>query len=746
MMKHRRITALLMALFMLTASLGLTACNKNGGDGDTGSGNGSGSNSTSDITYNATYTDWVEGGSPEIIGCRDGVLTALLSKYEEDSQTCSIETINLDTMEKTSTPLQYEMNSDTYIGNLTMLADGKMVGIMVKGSHTKEDYSDYTSTQHLVSVALDGTVSEIAEIQDVLGDKNTYVQSMCVNAEGKFFIAVGGEDESKNKVLILDAEAKKIGEVSIGSWVENMVITESGTVYVNYWGNEGRVSKKIDATGNVAGEIKLTGNGGNMFAADAENVFMLDGNTLILTDMSTGESKELLNWMNIDIDGNNIRYVSTLSDGRLLAISSTYGESVKSELIILTPGEAGQNADKKEITFACLYLDEKVKENILDFNKNNAEYRITVKEYSTDDWETGIAQFNNDLTSGNMPDIIDFSSGINPATYASKGLLEDLYSYIDSDPDMKREDFLENVFGACEIDGKLYFAPTMFSVNTLVGRASLLGDEPGWTMEEMMAYVNEQPQGTQIFEYATKESVLYTCALNNMGRYVNWETGECNFETKEFVDILNFANTFVSSENYEYDSSKAAPEMIESNSLLFMELYLSDPGSYQVYNQIFKGDMTAIGYPNSDGTNGAILLNSSSQLAISSKSKNKDAAWQFIRMGLLDEYQEDEYLYAFPVKKTAFEKVLQDSMKETDGGASWGWGDGYTVTVGATTQEEVDEIRTLIENTTSFSTYDEEINKIVNEETKPFFEGQKSANDVAKIIQSRVQIYVNENR
>ena len=42
--------------------------------------------------------------------------------------------------------------------------------------------------------------------------------------------------------------------------------------------------------------------------------------------------------------------------------------------------------------------------------------------------------------------------------------------------------------------------------------------------------------------------------------------------------------------------------------------------------------------------------------------------------------------------------------------------------------------------------YNEDIINIVNEEMDAFFTGQKSAQEVAKIIQNRAQIYVNENR
>ena len=40
---------------------------------------------------------------------------------------------------------------------------------------------------------------------------------------------------------------------------------------------------------------------------------------------------------------------------------------------------------------------------------------------------------------------------------------------------------------------------------------------------------------------------------------------------------------------------------------------------------------------------------------------------------------------------------------------------------------------------------DSSVENIIAEESAAFFEGQKSAKDVAGVIQSRVQIYINEN-
>ena len=62
------------------------------------------------------------------------------------------------------------------------------------------------------------------------------------------------------------------------------------------------------------------------------------------------------------------------------------------------------------------------------------------------------------------------------------------------------------------------------------------------------------------------------------------------------------------------------------------------------------------------------------------------------------------------------------------------------------TQEQVDQIRELIETTTKVANYDQSMINIVNEEAEAFFQGQKSAQDVAKLIQSKANIYVNEQR
>ena len=72
--------------------------------------------------------------------------------------------------------------------------------------------------------------------------------------------------------------------------------------------------------------------------------------------------------------------------------------------------------------------------------------------------------------------------------------------------------------------------------------------------------------------------------------------------------------------------------------------------------------------------------------------------------------------------------------------------DGSAHEVYAISQEQADMLRELISSTTKLASYDDSIFKIVKEQAQAYFAGQKSAEEVAKLIQSKANIYVNEQR
>lgn len=74
------------------------------------------------------------------------------------------------------------------------------------------------------------------------------------------------------------------------------------------------------------------------------------------------------------------------------------------------------------------------------------------------------------------------------------------------------------------------------------------------------------------------------------------------------------------------------------------------------------------------------------------------------------------------------------------------WGIGEEYTFRTPTEEEVQFVRELIESASKVQVTDSKITEMIFEEAQPFFQGQKSVEEIADIIQSRVQLYMDERQ
>ena len=75
------------------------------------------------------------------------------------------------------------------------------------------------------------------------------------------------------------------------------------------------------------------------------------------------------------------------------------------------------------------------------------------------------------------------------------------------------------------------------------------------------------------------------------------------------------------------------------------------------------------------------------------------------------------------------------------------WIGDQEITVQPLTKEDTEYVKSFIYSLDSSNVYNanQNVYNIINEEVAAFFGGQKTAREVADIIQSRVSIYVNEN-
>ncbi len=615
----------------------------------------------------------------------------------------------------------------------------------------------------LCRLGKDGSIISRTDISGEVGnDGNTYIQGMEIDKEGNVYLCFD------QNITVLDKDGKQICKLEVENWINSIFSTKDGTVFVVYYGDNGMEAHPVDIKAKKMGDaeknLMVGRNGGYTFAPglDTDIVFSADSD---LYTYSIGDEapKKILNWIECDIDRDDVRSFALLEDGRILVLLSGWDEDSgmsTTELVYLTKKKGSEVPEQKIITYGTLYLDYFVRKQIIEFNRTNQEYRIEVKEYVTDDsmegYGSGQEQMNSDIVSGKGPDIIELS-GRNLKMYAAKGILEDLYPYIDEDEEMSREDFLPNVMKAFEVDGKLYTMPSRFYVNTVLAKVSKVGDRRSITLDEVMEIAKELPEDAQLYEYATKSSILMTNIMMNMDEYVNWSTGECRFGSDDFIKALEFANQFDT--EYKYDAEGLSrPKKIQQDLLLMSETSISSMQEYILHEAMFGEPMAFIGYPTTKD-NGSFISHDGSIMAINAKSNYKDGAWKFIRQQLTKDAQENNSSrggFGFPVMKSALDKQFEEDMKEeyyedADGNkvrsekTTWGY-DNFSVRIFAAKDYEVEAVRSLIESTDTMYQYDEKMMEIITEEANAFFEGQKSAKEVADIIQNRIQVYVNENR
>ena len=125
-----------------------------------------------------------------------------------------------------------------------------------------------------------------------------------------------------------------------------------------------------------------------------------------------------------------------------------------------------------------------------------------------------------------------------------------------------------------------------------------------------------------------------------------------------------------------------------------------------------------------------------------------------MRYYLTDEYQETVE-YGLPISSDIFTQKAQEALNKPyyldENGNKVEYSEtfymnGESIELEPMTQEQIDQVVEFIRSVNTRSYYNQDISKILEEEVEAYFTGQKSAQEVAQVIQSRAQIYVSENR
>lgn len=804
----KRIVALLLALSM---TLGLAACGKDKESDDT--------KQLSSTVYVPEYIDLDMGKNTNVYGgCTDGKnVYLLMAKYpdweagEEGDTQYTIQSIPLEGGEMAplenfkaeAAPEGYQQ-SYTYYNSIRAGADGTLwvsAGVSAYSYDVPEDFDpendDYwnyeikESIDKEYQIQLDSTGSEITrvettELQEKAGVEYLYSDGTVFDAEGDIFVSTEG------KVIVLDSSMNVLFTVEDENlWGGDLVMLSDGRIAartsVRDTLNETYTYQlsTIDKAKKDWGEsVPLPTNAYDVYSGSGEYLFYYQiGQALYGYKAETAEEEEpgvwLLNWMDADLPVDQLNFFNFLEDGRLVVMAQAWGDGMEQNenLAILTPTDRSTLPEKTILTYATMYLSQNERNRIINYNKSSTTRRIEVRDYSEyrteDDYQAGVKKLNAEILAGQIPDLIN-TSQLPIRQYGTKGILEDLWPFIENDTGIGgRDGLMERVFTAAEQDGKLYQVFGDFSIYTVAGATSVVGKRNSWTLADLQAALATMPEGCAILNaYATKSDMLQNIVGMNLDNYVNWSDGACNFDSSEFKALLEFCNTFPAEykwEDHQDDDDDDYTRISEGRQMLRTS-YIGDPKDLQVDRALFGDNVSYVGFPKEDGSVGS-SFNTNSGIAMSAACKDKEGAWGFMREMLISRYAGKDKdalwnVYQFPTNKADFEWMWEKSMipdgYETDAdgnqvldengnpieisNSSMSWGGGFSVEFYAATEEDRAMFMDLYNKVDSMNGRDESIYEIVTDVAGGYFAGDKTLDDAAAQIQSRVKLYVDESR
>ncbi len=538
---------------------------------------------------------------------------------------------------------------------------------------------------------------------------NTVFYEQVPNSRGTRLVAFSLDGDGKPMVLVQDSEGLYVSEIDVLK--RKMVVK---------WQLEEAGAEEIT-------QVNFTESG----------YVFCKGNDLFQYNYKKKEAEKILNWLTYGILAEDIQYLHM--DNGIIEVVDNYGTFATSEYVAIEEGES----QKATVSLGLMNASKQLEGIVAEYNRFNKDVRIELKRYDIyDDYGKGLEQLKLDIVSGKAPDLINVSA-INTDTFITKGIFADLYDFMDIDSSFNREMLLEPVRKAYESDGHLFSMGASFQLYTIWGADSVVNGQQGVNVEEMIQILEGRGKTINaIFGFSADEPVLTTLCSFAMDEFIDWDAGKCDFSGQYLKGILDFAKEYTGATSGTY------LEDIQNGEILLTVGCIRNVADYQLQREIYGEEVSFIGYPTLQGT-GTAMGGVGEELAINAKSNKQQQAWDFVQYFIQHGYND----VCFPTYQKNFDMFITEAMEDTIGEYAgqayiepkgiYAHGDDY-IEVFAANQQDIDTILTLIEGATSRYKYNTDIQNILNEEAESYFHGQKDYESVAKIIQSRINIYLAE--
>lgn len=615
-----------------------------------------------------------------------------------------------------------------------------------------ESLSGFGTSAEDIAVAPDGTLRVLSLNEqgqyEILGGaetvypdpaiyQNDYISDFLLVGENYLFL-------TDSRLYAADGEGsllRDLGDYRRGA--ELLPLPGGGFLYIQYGGSQNEQDTvqsnsptqivEFDAALNQLGSYTTGTKFVRFYPWEGDAILASLGQVLYAYDYKTGACTAEINVLT---SGLETKGLIRLDGERIFSIQ-------RGQPTIWTTVEDGE---VETLTLAVYEPDPSLQLAVEFFNAANPHYVIEIRDYADYDEygaDMGLTRMGADIVSGQAPDLYELSD-FSARQLAQRGLLQDIKPFFKNDPDLDYGDLIPNAVRLMEYKGGLYEFVPAFRLVTMFGDRSVVGTS--WTAEDFFRLAEELPPSALVGSTITKEDFL-NCVLCFMKEELySEETQSCHFDTETFARMLEFAARLP--EEVVLDGSR--------ESTLYAAYYgkqkagLGEFGSVVVseiswYDKVFGGEAQFVGFPTNTGS--GVTLLPEMRLGMSSSSTRQNGVWEFYKF-LLQKDNQSRLYGCFPIRSDMLDWCLENwaafARENLPGVTGCSPNGDIHIKPDSIRPDMEDFIRGLVTRADCLCPCDREVLDIVMDSAGAFFSGDKSAEDAAALIQSRVGLYLAE--
>ncbi|MED9902828.1 MAG: extracellular solute-binding protein [Lachnospiraceae bacterium] len=540
-------------------------------------------------------------------------------------------------------------------------------------------------------------------------------------AQGRFLVVLDKEGEVVYR-LIADGRIEQISQTKDG----NIILT----VIVDYMTNLMVLDKesKTLVKKNSIDWLYAIAQGAE------EDILVADGVGLYDFNLETGKKTFYMKWEGTTYQpgagmGNIADFKLLSADEAELIKQNGEGKRFFAEKLSKVSYE---DIGKTVLTYRTTYATQDLKLVTAQFNRENEEYYVRLEERGEMDYHDFVTATTVELTAGKGPDMLSPDAVSDMYSLAEKGVIEDLEPYM-ADSGIAGEDYFPIAFQSVGQETGTFAFCYCMQLEMIYLSEDIVGDGQNLNCAELLNRMQNyegEAVFNKIYEFRPQTVLYYFLGMSDdFYGMVDWEQGTCDFGGEMWEDMLTVSARF----GFTEESRGYEDIAFVGRGSGFLEFADSEEEAESL-------SMVPVGRP---AENGMIPRNDVFvSVCMNADSANKEGVWQYMQYLFEQENQMSLCnIFGLPVSKAAYE---QKKQKELQLAASIA--EGMKAPDYVPTEEQLARLEEFLQESQMLSYRTAPIWDIIADETAMYFSGEKSMEEVSRIINNRVGLYLAEQQ